>query len=77
VGRLKPAGGQRALAAQVLGYASDKRAVLDDLLGAMHDQSDEVHNNAMRALLVFADAAMNHARTLLERVALSTRAVRS
>jgi hypothetical protein len=45
----------RALAAQVLGYARDKQAVVEDLVQAMSDPSEEVRNNAMRALLVFAD----------------------
>jgi hypothetical protein len=47
---------QRALAAQVLGYADDKKAVVGDLVRAMRDPSDEVRNSAMRTLLVFADA---------------------
>jgi hypothetical protein len=47
---------QRALAAQVLGYAADKKAVVGDLVRAMSDPSDEVRNSAMRTLLVFADA---------------------
>lgn len=46
---------QRALAAQVLGYASDKQAVVDDLVYAMSDPSENVRNNAMRALLVFSE----------------------
>jgi hypothetical protein len=46
----------RALAAQVLGYAPEKQAVVDDLVQAMRDPSDEVRNNAIRALLVFAEA---------------------
>lgn len=46
---------QRALAAQVLGYAADKQFVVDDLVGAMRDPADEVRNNAMRALMVFAE----------------------
>ena len=45
----------RALAAQVLGYAADKPAVVDDLVHGMSDPSAEVRNNAMRALLAFAD----------------------
>jgi len=48
---------QRALAAQVLGYAPHKQAVVEDLVNAMRDPSEAVRNNAMRALLVFADAA--------------------
>ena len=44
----------RALAANVLGYAADKPAVVEDLVQAMSDPSGEVRNNAMRALSVFA-----------------------
>lgn len=47
-------GGDRALAAQLLGYAKDKRSVIPDLLDAMRDPSDGVRNNAIRALMVFA-----------------------
>ena len=46
----------RALAAQVLGYATDKQAVVQDLVRGMADPSEEVRNNAMRTLLVFAEA---------------------
>jgi len=49
--------GQRALAAQVLGYAPNEQAVVDDLVRAMSDPIDNVRNNAMRALMVFADAS--------------------
>jgi len=45
----------RALAALVLGYAPDKQAVVEDLVHAIGDPDGEVRNNAMRALLVFAD----------------------
>ena len=44
----------RALAAQVLGYAADKQAVVEDLVHAMNDASAAVRNDAMRALGVFA-----------------------
>ena len=47
----------RALAAQVLGYAADKQAVVDDLVYAMSDSAEGVRNNAMRALGVFASAS--------------------
>ena len=47
---------QRALSALVLAYAPDKQAVVDDLVQAMSDPSDEVRNNAMRALFVFVQA---------------------
>jgi HEAT repeat protein len=46
---------ERALAAQVLGYAPDKSAVVDDLVYGMSDSAEEVRNNAMRALLVIAE----------------------
>jgi hypothetical protein len=46
---------ERALAAQVLGYAADKPAVVDDLVHGMSDPAEEVRNNAMRALMVMAE----------------------
>ena len=45
---------QRALAAQVLGYASDKASVVEDLSSAMRDSDADVRNNAMRALWLIA-----------------------
>jgi len=45
---------QRALAAQVLAYVADKKQVVDDLVYAMTDPSDDVRNNAMRALWLIA-----------------------
>ena len=47
----------RALAAQILGYAADKRSVVEDLTSAMTDPSESVRNNAMRALAVIAGFA--------------------
>jgi hypothetical protein len=47
---------QRALAAQVLGYVANKQDVVGDLVRGMSDPSEDVRNNAMRALLVFAEA---------------------
>ena len=41
---------QRAIAATVIGYAPDKRAVLDDLQSAMRDSNADVRNNAVRAI---------------------------
>jgi hypothetical protein len=41
---------QRAVAAEVLCYASDKRAVAADLMQAIRDPDDEVRNNAARCL---------------------------
>jgi hypothetical protein len=46
----------RALAAQVLGYVADKQGVVGDLVDGMSDPSEDVRNNAMRTLLVFAEA---------------------
>jgi HEAT repeat protein len=45
------------LAAEVLGYAPDKAAVIDDLVHGMSDPSEAVRNNAMRALMVIAEMA--------------------
>lgn len=56
---------QRALAAEVMGYAPDKQAVVDDLVLGMSDPCDAVRNNAMRALMVFADAATGAHRLAL------------
>jgi|SRR5665213_483789 len=44
----------RAVAALVLGYVRDKQAVVNDLVAAVTDPDDEVRNNAVRTLLVFA-----------------------
>jgi hypothetical protein len=49
-------GRQRAMAARYLGYAQDKQAVVDDLVYAAGDPYEEVRNDAVRALLVFAHA---------------------
>jgi hypothetical protein len=48
---------QRALAAQVIAYAKDKQAVVNDLVEAMRDPAEGVRNNAMRALAVMAESA--------------------
>lgn len=45
---------QRALAAQVIAYTSEKRSVVPDLVDAVRDPNEEVRNNAMRALAVMA-----------------------
>ena len=54
----------RALAAQVLGYAAGKQSVADDLVQAMTDPAEDVRNNAMRALMVFATAAADGAQSM-------------
>lgn len=60
--RSSPNAVERALAAQVLGYAADKSAVVDDLVYGMSDPSEDVRNNAMRALLVIAEMAPSAGR---------------
>lgn len=45
---------QRALAAQVLGYVTDKASVVADLSSAMRDADAGVRNNALRALWLIA-----------------------
>jgi hypothetical protein len=45
---------QRALAAQILGYAADKRDVVADLIYGTTDPDDEVRNNSTRALWIIA-----------------------
>ena len=45
---------QRALAAQVLGYATDKASVVGHLSAAMRDPAVDVRNNATRALWLIA-----------------------
>ncbi|HJU90752.1 MAG TPA: HEAT repeat domain-containing protein [Gemmatimonadaceae bacterium] len=51
---------QRALAAQVIAYHNDKRAVVPDLLSAIRDPSSAVRNDAMRALAVIGAYARAH-----------------
>jgi hypothetical protein len=48
---------QRAIAAYVIGYATDKRQVTDDLLLAAVDEDEVVRNNASRALAAIATLA--------------------
>jgi hypothetical protein len=45
---------QRAIAALVLPYADDKRAIVGDLVDAVRDPAEEVRNNAVRGLWVMA-----------------------
>jgi hypothetical protein len=49
---------QRAIAAGIIGYAPDKKAVLDDLQLAMQDPDEAVRANAMRALAAVAVLAV-------------------
>lgn len=56
---------QRALAAQVLGYATDKASVVGDLSAAMRDADAAVRNSALRALgLIAAFAQKNPDRQI-------------
>jgi hypothetical protein len=58
----------RALAAQVLGYTTDKQAVVEDLVQGMSDPSEEVRNNAMRTLMVFAESVPGEMRRPTPRI---------
>ena len=59
-------GEQRAIAADVIGYASDKRAVIPELEQAVLDSSSKVRNNAIRALGVMALYANENPELALE-----------
>jgi len=56
---------QRALAAQIIAYAPDKQAVVEELVRGMSDPAEQVRNNAMRALWVFAEAGSGAAGSRL------------
>lgn len=51
---------QRALAAQIIGYASDRQAAAADLAFAMTDPDANVRNAAMRALWIIASYGQAH-----------------
>ena len=51
---------QRALAAQVLGYATDKASVVADLSSSMRDADAGVRNSALRALWLIAAFAQKN-----------------
>ncbi len=51
---------QRAIAAYVIGYASDKRAVAEDLQYALKDGDDTVRGNAIRAMAALGVYAKLH-----------------
>jgi hypothetical protein len=55
--------GQRALAAQVIAYAPDKRKIVSDLVEATADPSPDVRNSATRALMVLAMYAQTSPRS--------------
>lgn len=52
--------GQRALAAEIIGYAKDKPATIPLLAYGMADPNSNVRNNSMRALGVIARFARKH-----------------
>jgi hypothetical protein len=45
---------QRAIAAAVIGYAADKKAILNDLQFALQDPDESVRANAIRAIVAVA-----------------------
>lgn len=51
---------QRATAAQIIAYHFDKPKVIPELMYAIIDESDEVRNNAVRAIAVIAFYASEH-----------------
>ena len=51
---------QRATAAQIIAYHFDKGKVMPDLMYAIIDESDEVRNNAIRAIAIIAFYASEH-----------------
>ncbi len=53
-------GQQRALAAQILAYTKNKRAVVQDFVAAMRDSDENVRNNSMRSLARMAYAERLH-----------------
>jgi hypothetical protein len=55
---------QRALAASVIGYVTDKQAVVPDLVHAMSDPDSGTRNNAMRTLAVFTYTVPSATRTV-------------
>ena len=52
---------QRAMAAYLIGYAADKKAVIDDLQGGLRDPAPEVRLTAARALRAIAVLARDKA----------------
>ena len=51
---------QRAVAAQVLAYHPDKKAIVKPLTRAAADSNGSVRNNAVRALAVIASYSIAH-----------------
>lgn len=57
---------QRAIAAYVIGYASDKRTVAEDLQYALKDGDDTVRGNALRAMAALGVYAKLHPESELK-----------
>lgn len=55
-------GKQRALAAEIIAYAPDKKAITGDLIFAAGDSEEEVRNNSTRALIIIAKYARANPR---------------
>jgi hypothetical protein len=51
---------ERAIAAWVLGYSSDRQAAVDQLMLAAHDADPEVRNDALRALSALVHYVRRH-----------------
>ncbi len=51
---------QRATAAEIIAYSSDRKTVVKDLLYAIDDPDDGVRNNATRALAILAGYSADH-----------------
>jgi hypothetical protein len=51
---------QRATAAQIIAYHSDKSKALPELMRAIIDESNEVRNNVIRAIAVIAHYSVEH-----------------
>jgi hypothetical protein len=57
---------QRAIAAWVIGYASDKRRAAAELSAAVRDPNKTVRNNAMRGLAIIIGFAQQHRELKLD-----------
>lgn len=58
--RVSSDAGHRALAAEIIAYYKDKKAIVPDLETAINDSNPQVRNNATRALGIIARYAQNH-----------------
>lgn len=56
----------RAIAAQIIAYYKDKKAIINDLADGINDESGEVRNNSMRALAVIARSVASNPKNDLK-----------